>query len=70
MNETTSKHVEVELSELSAVARGHMEREITLEAKACSLMAIYGRWLPGPAKDFFRELADHLNWNNLKGKLK
>lgn len=45
-------------------------RDEALEAKACALMRQYGLFLPRPAKDFFRELADHLNWQHLKGQLK
>jgi hypothetical protein len=70
MNEATNMHVEVELSELRAAVSDRAAADTALEAKACALMTTYGRWLPGPAKDFFRELATHLNWNNLKGKLK
>jgi len=44
-------------------------RDSALEAKACALLRQYGFFLPGPAKEFFRELADHLNWQNLKGIL-
>lgn len=44
-------------------------RDSALEAKACALMKQYGFFLPGPAKEFFRELADHLNWQHLKGIL-
>lgn len=73
MNEDKNMQVDVELyvelSELQAAARDHFKTDKALEAKACALMQQYGRWLPGPAKAFFRELADHLNWNNLKGKM-
>ncbi|MGZ4837655.1 MAG: hypothetical protein ACXVZR_03835 [Terriglobales bacterium] len=44
-------------------------RDSALEAKACALMRQYGFFLPAQAKEFFRELADHLNWHNLKGIL-
>lgn len=44
-------------------------KDSALEAKACALLRKYGFFLPGPAKDFFRELANHLNWINLKGML-
>ena len=44
-------------------------KDSALEAKACALMRQYGLFLPGPAKAFFRELADYLNWHNLKGIL-
>lgn len=40
-----------------------------LERRACALIKQYGLLLPGPAKAFFRDLADHLNWNTLKGML-
>ncbi|MGZ3319669.1 MAG: hypothetical protein ACXU9C_01670 [Xanthobacteraceae bacterium] len=60
----------VELDKLHEAARAHAVKDSALEAKACALMRQYGFFLPGPAKDFFRELADHLNWHNLKGQLK
>ena len=44
-------------------------KDSALEAKACALMRQYGLLLPRPAKDFFRELAEYLNWTNLKGML-
>jgi hypothetical protein len=46
------------------------DKNSELERRACALIQQYGLFLPGPAKQFFRELADHLNWNNLKGILK
>lgn len=45
-------------------------RDSALEAKACALVRQYGLFLPGPAKEFFRELAEQLNWNTLKGLIK
>jgi len=41
-----------------------------LEAKACALVRQYTFLLPRQVKDFMRELADHLNWQHLKGQLK
>jgi hypothetical protein len=61
---------DVELSELRAAALARAQTDSALEAKACALMRQYGLFLPRPAKDFFRELADHLNWQHLKGQLK
>jgi hypothetical protein len=46
------------------------DKNTELEAKACALLRQYGFFLPGPAKEFFRELADNLNWQQLKGILK
>lgn len=46
------------------------DQSTELERRACALIKQYGLLLPGPAKQFFRELADHLNWQNLKGQLK
>jgi hypothetical protein len=45
------------------------DKNAELERRACALIKQYGLFLPGPAKAFFRELADFLNWNNLKGIL-
>ncbi|WP_377704925.1 hypothetical protein [Pseudoduganella sp. UC29_71] len=41
-----------------------------LERQAVALVKQYGLFLPAPAKEFFRKLADHLNWNDLKEKMK
>ena len=41
-----------------------------LERQAVALVRQYGWALPAPAKDFFRKLADHLNWQDLKEKMK
>jgi hypothetical protein len=41
-----------------------------LEREAVALVKKYGLFLPAPAKDFFKKLADFLNWNDLKGQLK
>jgi hypothetical protein len=41
-----------------------------LERQACQLVRQYGFFLPAPAKELFRKLADHLQWANLKGLLK
>lgn len=46
-----------------------MENE-ELERQAVALVKQYGLFLPAPAKAFFRKLAAHLNWNDLKGILK
>jgi hypothetical protein len=45
------------------------DKNSELERRACALIKQYGLFLPGPAKQFFRELADYLNWTNLKGIL-
>jgi hypothetical protein len=45
------------------------DKNAELERRACALRKQYGLFLPGPAKAFFRELADFLNWNNLKGMM-
>jgi hypothetical protein len=63
-------NLEVDLDTLRATARDHMVKDHAMEAKACALMKQYGFFLPGPAKEFFRELANHLNWNTLKGNIK
>lgn len=62
--------LDVNIETLRATAKDHAAKDSALEAKACALMKQYGLFLPGPAKSFFRELADHLNWHNLKGQLK
>lgn len=62
--------IKVELSELRAAAGARAAIDSALEAKACALMRQYGLLLPRPAKDFFRELANHLNWEKLKGQIK
>jgi hypothetical protein len=62
-------NVPVEITELQKAARATADKDAALEAKACALMKQYGFFLPGPAKDFFRELADFLNWTKLKGIL-
>lgn len=36
-----------------------------LEREAVALYRQYGYFLPGPAKDFFRKLAIHLQWQDL-----
>ncbi len=41
-----------------------------LQAQAVALVRQYGLFLPAPAKDFFRKLAEFLQWDNLKGILK
>lgn len=62
-------NVSVELPELQAATAAHAGRDKALEAKAYELCEKYGLWLPGPAKEFLRELAAHLNWQTLKGKI-
>ena len=42
------------------------EKGLALERKAVALYRQYGYFLPGPAKEFFRELAIHLQWQHLK----
>jgi hypothetical protein len=44
-------------------------KDSELEAKACALLKQYGFFLPRPAKEFFRELADFFNWHHLKKEL-
>ena len=41
-----------------------------LERQAVALVKQYGWVLPPPVRKFFRELADHLQWETLKGTLK
>ena len=36
-----------------------------LQHQAVKLYQQYGLFLPGPAKDFFRKLAIHLQWQDL-----
>jgi hypothetical protein len=62
-------NVAVEITELRAAVAANRAKDSALEAKACALVRQYGLFLPGPAKDFFRELAAHLNWNTLKGTI-
>jgi hypothetical protein len=59
-------NIEIELDAFKASSRALAARDMALEAKACDLMKKYGLFLPRPAKEFFRELADHLNWQQLK----
>lgn len=40
-----------------------------LEREACALLRQYGFFVRGPVKDFFRKLADYLNWQQLKKEL-
>lgn len=63
-------NISVEMGELQAARAALGAKESALEAKACALMRQYGFFLPGPAKEFFRELAEHLHWTNLKAQLK
>jgi hypothetical protein len=44
-------------------------RGAKLEADAVMLIKLYGRFLPGPAKEFFRKLAIYLNWQQLTKEL-
>lgn len=46
-----------------------VSRGMELELRAVSMIKQYGFFLPKPAKDFFRELADFLNWQKLKKEL-
>lgn len=41
------------------------EQGRALERQAVKLYRQYGLFLPGPAKEFFRELATHLQWQDL-----
>lgn len=41
-----------------------------LERRAVALFKQYGLFLPRPVKEFFSELADHLNWQDLKKGIK
>jgi hypothetical protein len=61
-------NVSVDIAELRAAAADRAVKDSTLEWKACALIKQYGFFLPAPAKEFFRELAAHLNWQHL-GKL-
>ena len=45
------------------------DKNAQLERQAVALVAQYGLFMPAPVKAFLREMADYLNWNNLKGKL-
>ena len=50
---------------------GNMDnKNEALERRACALFKQYGLFLPRPVKDFFSELADHLNWQDLKKGIK
>jgi len=42
-----------------------MDKNIELERRAVALVKQYGNYMPRPVKDFFRELAAHLNWQDL-----
>jgi hypothetical protein len=55
--------------ELTAVVYADDEAALQLEDKAVALMKKYGRFLPGPANEFFRELAGFLNWVQLKKEM-
>jgi hypothetical protein len=46
-----------------------MTESESLEREAIALVKQYGWALPQPAKKFFKRLADHLGWENLKGTL-
>ena len=43
----------------------NIEQGQALERKAIALYQRHGWLLPDPAKDFFRELAIHLQWQGL-----
>jgi hypothetical protein len=62
-------NVQVELPDLSAAVRARAVKDSALEAKACALLRQYGFFIRGPVKEFFHELADFLNWHNLKKEL-
>lgn len=47
----------------------HVTSSAALEMKAVALIRQYGFFLPKPAKAFFGELADFLNWQDLKKEL-
>jgi hypothetical protein len=49
--------------------RGAPSQSQELERKAIALIKQYGFFLPKPAKAFFGELADFLQWNDLKKEL-
>lgn len=43
-----------------------MTRDNELQARAVALVRQYGFFLPKPVKAFLGELADFLNWDDLK----
>lgn len=43
---------------------------IELERRAVALFKQYGLFLPRPVKEFFRDLAAHLNWQDLMKGIK
>lgn len=43
----------------------NIEQGQALEREAVALYRQYGFFLPGPAKTFFRKLAQHLHWQEL-----
>lgn len=46
-----------------------MNKNEELEREAVALVKQYGFFLPKPAKEFFKRLAEFLGWENLKGTL-
>lgn len=46
-----------------------LNADYELQRKAVALIKQYGFFLPKPAKAFFGELADFLNWHDLKKEL-
>lgn len=46
------------------------DKNTELERRAVALFKQYGLFLPRPVKDFFSELADYLNWQDLKKGIK
>jgi hypothetical protein len=46
-----------------------MNKNDELERKALALVRQYKFLLPKPVKEFMRELAEHLGWDQLKGAL-
>lgn len=45
------------------------DKNAELERRAVALVKQYGLFMPAPVKAFLREMAEHLNWNDLKGKI-
>lgn len=67
-----------EIDEKQAELRADIKRRVlesTERSKALQLQAItlykqYGLFLPGPVKEFFHKLADHMHWNDLMKAMK
>ena len=45
-------------------------KNIELERRAVALFKQYGLFLPRPVKEFFHDLAAHLNWQDLMKGIK